>query len=183
MIRASSRSSVELLYLVGHRGAQGYAGYVCFFCPSSSTYSVDADSSSYVDKYKLCGHRLRERPEMFFLQFIYRACFMSVGLLDSTCYQCYQVRELLLPTININTTAVDVLLHISSTPGYQAPQNIKYQNYKPDNKKLLFGESLRFLFVTQGQVTFIYQDSCPPNLLKLVFIVCFFLFMPDIQKG
>lgn len=132
-IRSSSRSSVELLYLVGPRGAQGY-GVCVFSCLSSSTAAS-----------------------------MHTARFMSVGLLDSTCYQCYQVRELLLSTIN--TAAVDLLLHISSTPGYQAAQNIKH-NYKPGKKKLLFGVSLRFLFVTQGQVTFLRQDSRPPKVRK-----------------
>ena len=32
--------------------------------------------------------------------------------------------------------------------------------------------SLRFLFVAQGQVTSLYHVSCPPKLLKRVFLMC-----------
>ena len=43
--------------------------------------------------------------------------------------------------------------------------------YRPANKKLLLGVSLRLLFVAQGQVTSLYHVSYPPKVLKRVFLV------------
>ena len=43
---------------------------------------------------------------------------------------------------------------------------------------MVFGVSLRLLFVAQGQVAFLYPASYPRKVLKRVF-----LFMPDIRNG